>query len=225
MTSSSISEAQEEYWIVRHGERYDCSKPFLYRFLNMCIHKSDSWLTSNGDDAARKLGNEMVQNTVKGVPEMIVTSPFLRCLQTAHAIQNSFKQNDIVVPLVVEEALSEFQPIGANRTYLFPDGVPGISTTEKASDMVKRARSAIDAIMRKYKRAIIISHAPIVYHMSLHILGISEAFSSREEYLRWKDVPYLGYLHCVKTVDSGSSQKGSKWKIVSSTINKLRTIY
>jgi broad specificity phosphatase PhoE len=222
-TEQSGSELHREYWVVRHGERYDHVHPILFRLLNLAAKWSDSWLTDRGRKHAGALGNEIHQSSAEA-PEVIVTSPYLRCVQTAHAIQNAFKRVGITVPLVIEEQIGEFQPIGIGSTYMFPEGLPGIPQFEKASQMILRARSAADSIVKRYSRAVVVSHASLVYHMSTHLLAICEPFSVRREFGRSLQVPYLGYMHCRGSGYGRSDNVESTLEIVKSTIPKLDTL-
>jgi broad specificity phosphatase PhoE len=215
--------SRREYWIVRHGERYDHVHPILFRLLNLAAKWSDTWLTDRGRKHAGELGQEILQNSSEP-PEVIVSSPYLRCVQTAHAIQYAFKCAGITVPLVIEEQVGEFQPIGIGSAYMFPDGLPDIPQFEKASQMILRARSAMDNVVKRYMRAVVVSHASLVYHMSTHLLSICEPFSVRREFGRSLQVPYLGYMHC-RGSGSGDSEHGEPaLEIVKSTIHKLDTL-
>lgn len=195
--------ADQEYWIVRHGERYDFKHPFLYNFFNAGILKSDTWITDWGKKEALVLGGQITKATYN-IPQVIVCSPYLRCLQTAQALSQVFQDAGHTVPMVIDTRLSEFQPLIAERTYMYPDGIPGFTGLESPSQMVKRCDDVATSIRAKYKNAIIVSHASIVYHMSLSMLSKDVAASYTSDFLRANQVPYVGYAHIANKLTVGS---------------------
>lgn len=204
-STNTSNEISNEYWIVRHGERFDHKHPFLFHLTNLSVKHRDAWLTDSGRREAAAFGDQLVIDTTGAPPEAIVSSPYLRCIQTAHAIQQAFAAVGKEVPLIIETKISEFQPIVPESCYLYPDGIPGFSGREEATQMIQRSRDAINNIKSRYKRAVIISHANIVYHMALGALNLTVPFSYRAEFGRSSQVGYLGYVHITGKISNNNS--------------------
>lgn len=206
--------SDSEYWIVRHGERYDFKHPILFNLFNFGAKKGDPWLTDTGQKSALILGKQIVNVTTQ-LPEVIISSPYLRCIQTAQAIQRAFQEAGHAIPLVIDTKISEFQPAFAQSNYMYPDGIPGFAGRETATTMVQRSRDAADSIKEKYKRAIIVSHANVVYHMSLKMLEKSVPITYTSEVYRASQVGYVAYSHV------GNTTSGTPLTLLDTNIKDL----
>jgi broad specificity phosphatase PhoE len=190
--------SDSEYWIIRHGERYDFKHPIMFNLFNFGAKKRDTWLTDCGQKNALILGKQIVNVTTQ-MPEVIVSSPYLRCIQTSQAIQRAFQEAGRAVPLIIDTSIAEFQPLFPESTYMYPDGIPGFAGLETLSSMIQRSHDAADSIKAKYKRAIIVSHTNIVYHMSLKMLDLNVPISYTSEVHRGSQVGYVAYSHVGNT--------------------------
>ena len=103
--------------IIRHSERLDHTNP-LYWLICFGHYWSDSPLTKNGHEIAKKCAQELVVSGFK--PKYIYTSPYSRTMETATEIKSSFPSTEIVI----EDLLAEYQPYFAHRINLHPAGIP-----------------------------------------------------------------------------------------------------
>jgi len=104
--------------IIRHSERLDYTKPLQWLFY-IGYYWSDSPLTLNGHEMARSKGQELAKE-IDFDPRFIYTSPYIRTMETATSIQNSFPKAQIII----EPLLAEYQPYYKHTITLFPKGVP-----------------------------------------------------------------------------------------------------
>lgn len=220
-STNILNDIKSEYWIVRHGERFDHKHPFLFHLTNFSVKHRDSWLTDSGRREAAAFGDQLVIKAGDAPPEAIVSSPYLRCIQTAHAVQQAFASAGKEVPLIIETKISEFQPIVPESCYLYPDGIPGFSGREEATQMIQRSRDAMDDIKSRYKRAVIISHANIVYHMTLGALNLTVPFSYRAEFGRSNQVGYLGCAHVTGKVNNNDTNLLNELELKTTSIREL----
>jgi len=189
-----MAESQSrEYWFIRHGERFDMKAPLSF-MTNLSIKRPDTWLTDEGKREAVKLGEKIMAST-EGVPEAVVVSPYLRCIQTAHSIIEAYRVAGHIVPMVIEPRIGEVQYLPMDGCYMYPDGVPGIKAVETLDEMISRSRTVATEVTSKYKRAIVVSHAHVVYHLALGALGTPSNTNLLAESLRPVQVPYLAYVH------------------------------
>jgi len=173
--------------IIRHGERMDYSNP-LYWAFHFGHYWYDSPLTTNGHNSARKKGVELKNNGFN--PKYIITSPYLRTLETSSEINMSFNATIQIEPL-----LSEYQKNYIHRTSLYPNGIPttfnGNPTTYKypeTYDVFKdRVIFIINSLLFNHDDdMIIVSHGELIKVYALYLLElyITEIF----------ELPYIDYL-------------------------------
>lgn len=98
-------------WITRHGDRtdYEMGIPAWHAIANPNRVK-DPPLSALGRQQAIEMGKEAAKNT--GKIDRIITSPFLRCLETARPLSLALK-----LPLLVDYSLFE---VGIGGEYTLP---------------------------------------------------------------------------------------------------------
>ncbi|KAJ9463032.1 hypothetical protein DIPPA_25635 [Diplonema papillatum] len=80
----------EWVYVVRHGEREDEINP---EWIELSDRRYDPPLTSQGRIDARRVASELVKLPSEQQPNAVVTSPFLRCLQTAATIYDELQKS------------------------------------------------------------------------------------------------------------------------------------
>jgi broad specificity phosphatase PhoE len=105
--------------ILRHGDRYDYENPlvWLWGFTN---RKWDTELSYQGIKHTQIVSQELLDKVfTDNKPTHIITSPWIRCMQTATIIQQYFKDCEIII----EPLLGEYEKTLESCT-LYPNGRP-----------------------------------------------------------------------------------------------------
>eukprot|EP00796_Vickermania_ingenoplastis_P008726 gene8726-6132_t len=96
--------------IVRHGEREDQKNP---EFAKTYPRPHDSPLTPNGELMSRKLGGFLrYQYTIRPEEVIVLSSPLVRCIQTANGIvqgliRHSPRREKVSIPIYLEPTIME----------------------------------------------------------------------------------------------------------------------
>ena len=80
------------FWYLRHGARADLEDSELHKTHCTRFPSTDPTLTAEGLDMASKSGEYFKQQMQENYPDkkyLIISSPYLRCIQTAREIANS----------------------------------------------------------------------------------------------------------------------------------------
>jgi broad specificity phosphatase PhoE len=123
MASSRIEPASETpraVWIIRHADRLDFEDPTWFR---TAPHPHDPPLSPSGHARARALAERLRQERIAH----IVSSPFIRAVETAHAIADLLE-----LPIGIDRGLSEW----LNSAW-FPSRPDTLSASELARRYVR----------------------------------------------------------------------------------------
>lgn len=110
MTSSPASPASRTIWIARHGHRYDFEYP---EWFETAPRRYDPHLSEKGKKQARELAERLKDEAIAH----IISSPFRRCVETAHAVAETL---DLTVKL--EWGIGEW--LNADWMTGFPETAP-----------------------------------------------------------------------------------------------------
>jgi transcription factor C subunit 7 len=122
MLYQDVAGGPQTIFVIRHGDRFDYHIG-SDEWQKMAVRKKDPPLSDLGTTQAKELGAffKELRKTEPDVISKIVTSPFLRCIQTADPIAGAFD-----VPLLIENSLweivytSEVMPELEERKSYFP---------------------------------------------------------------------------------------------------------
>ncbi|TKR95862.1 hypothetical protein L596_009974 [Steinernema carpocapsae] len=161
------SEASRTVWIVRHGEREDhVDQEWHLRAPRGAV--DDPELSSRGRIQAQEAGVRLVHEAIDNV----VTSPFIRCLQTTQEILK-MRPGGLKVPLFVEPGYGEQTDVCAfppdylplsQAKYLFPqidlDYKPALTDLPlKEDDCTPRVWEVLEGLLKKLQgNILIVSH-------------------------------------------------------------------
>lgn len=149
--------------VLRHANRSDYKNPILWMFnVNDCL------ISTEGIQNANIVGKELLSVFTEIKPTHIITSPWLRCLQTATIIKKYFQNCELVIePLLGEHALKE------KYCSLYPDGIPDrendIIFDKNENGVMVRASYVTDKLKTKYPCSIWITHQKIMDNIITHI--------------------------------------------------------
>lgn len=174
-------------YICRHGFRmsWQGAETFL-----PTGRPRDPVLTAHGLDQARDLARYLASLPEEQQPQLIVSSPYYRCLQTSRPTAELLK-----LELVAEPGLSEWFPTATPNTGIHPsparasfmkEHIPQLSLSwspllypntqgESVSELHARARKALELIESRctqlgVKRVLICSHAATIIAMGRVLL-------------------------------------------------------
>lgn len=173
--------------IIRHAERLDYTKPLSWM---VCFghYWYDTPLTSQGHSQALIKGRDLNDSGFK--PKYVITSPYLRTLETSTELNKSLNATIVIEPL-----LSEYQNGYCHRISLYPQGLPttfqGKTTVfkypELYSSFKERVVFVINNIICKYSDDIlIVTHGELI---KVYIGYLQEIFPYSDF-----DVTNIGYL-------------------------------
>jgi len=158
-------------YILRHGEISGGSW-FWWRVGHIVsANRDDPPLSENGMAKSEKLGKKILEDGF--IPDVIVVSPFIRCIETASQIQQSFATQPRII---IEPLLGEYQwlpmkqacasyPNGLPEKYLSSDGSEKIFTyPETLENFHERCNFIEKEVFNKYGNAIFVTHmSPVCY--------------------------------------------------------------
>ena len=105
LDSSDICERPQYVYCMRHGEREDSVNK---EWIKLTDRPYDPPLTAQGRMDAKATAQEILKREREEWPSTIVTSPFLRCIQTAAVVYNELSVNGIYCGnIIVDYELSE----------------------------------------------------------------------------------------------------------------------
>lgn len=171
-----MSELKSKIIVMRHGDRNDYHNP-LYWIFGYCITRWDTELSSYGIENSKKVGKELSESIT---PTHIITSPWLRCIQTATIIKNYFPNSE----LIVEPLLGEYEKKIEYCT-LYPEGRTEykdmFQRPENENTIKDRAQFIKKKLASKYPHSIWITHQRVMKEILSSVVN--------------KEITkYLGYL-------------------------------
>lgn len=112
---------EDVHYVLRHGEIY-YGNWVKWRIMHALWNdRDDPPLSMKGFETSSKIGNDI--HSTSFVPEAIVTSPFLRCMQTASQIQSAYAHMGLEKPkIIIEPLLGEFQSMWQHTCMIYPYG-------------------------------------------------------------------------------------------------------
>lgn len=153
--------------IVRHSERYDYKYPYFWLFYPG-YYWCDPPLTTNGQSMAVSKAQELHDDAPDVTYDLILTSPYLRTMQTSTEFKSVFKSSEIVI----EPLLAEYQPWFKHTIQLYPDGLPcnydgnetDFTYPETLDQFKLRVEFIIDKLINKYNGSniIIVTHGEVL---------------------------------------------------------------
>lgn len=181
----SASNMPRVLWLIRHGESAgnvarDAAHAALKARINLSVRDVDVPLSARGLTQAQALGKWFGSLHAEGRPEMILTSPYRRAVETAQILRASIAGSADAPPMVVDERLREkefgildrltrqgieqYQPEQAEIRRLvgkFYHRPPG---GESWCDVILRLRSALHTLSLHYsdRRVLIVAHQVVV---------------------------------------------------------------
>ena len=187
----------EGLWIVRHGEsagnvaNHTANAAGL-AWVDIPQRDADVPLSGRGEQQADALGHWFAEELGEKLPDIVLTSPYVRARQTAQRILAADRRSGVAARLIVDERLREkelgildrltltglgqLQPEQAKlRRHLgkFYHRPPG---GESWCDVILRLRSAVDTITFHYagQRVLIICHQVVVLCFRYLLEGLDE---------------------------------------------------
>jgi broad specificity phosphatase PhoE len=172
-------------WIVRHGESAgnvarSAAEAAGHPIIALATRDMDVPLSASGERQARALGGWLGRLPEEGRPEVVLTSPYVRALETARLALEAAGIPEERVALICDERLRErefgiFDRLtnrGIREKYpeqaeyraalgKFYHRPPG---GESWCDVILRLRSVIDTLTREYRgeRVLVIAHQVVV---------------------------------------------------------------
>lgn len=156
------------FYILRHGEIYSGSW-WWWRITRLAsIDRDDPPLSETGMDKSDVLGTKIANEEF--VPEAIIVSPYIRCIQTATQIQKNLSP---APKIIIEPLLAEYQFLVKQTCATYPYGLPEVHNMSNDSTVIfeypetydmlaKRCQFVAENIMDKYNNAIFITHGSLV---------------------------------------------------------------
>jgi len=200
-------------WIVRHGQsagnlaREQAEAANLH-LIDIAIRDMDVPLSPLGAQQAAAVGHWFGELPADEQPNVVLCSPYVRAMQTAHRLLAAAGIDEDAVNLVSDERLREkefgildrlttrgvrekYPEIAAQRRHVgkFYFRPPG---GESWCDVILRLRSAIEMITREYRRerVLVVAHQVTVNCMRYLLERLSEAEILAID--RQADVPNCG---------------------------------
>jgi broad specificity phosphatase PhoE len=188
----------DELWIVRHGESAgNVARDQAYAdglaVIDVAQRDVDVPLSALGERQASALGSWLATLPTSARPTSVLTSPYLRAMQTAHAIglagglapkartliderlrEREFGVLDRLTKVGIEERFPELAALRARigKFYFRPPG------GESWCDVILRLRSMLDTISihhsRRGARLLVVAHQVIVLCLRYLIEELSE---------------------------------------------------
>lgn len=158
--------SQKTFYILRHGEIYSGSW-WWWRITRLAsIDRDDPPLSPFGMEKSKVLGQKISADGF--VPEAIVVSPYIRCIQTATQIQKSLKPTP---KIIIEPLLAEYQFLLKQTCATYPEGLP-FGSPETFDMLVDRCTIVANEIIKKYDKAIFITHGSLVCFFANYFSGL-----------------------------------------------------
>lgn len=110
--SKATMEQQRSIFIIRHGDRWDYAHP---EWKESAERKGDPSLSTLGHRQARDVGRYLdqlfVKESIKAEDVTLVSSPFLRCIQTANELLSEFRdcKGDVAEKVSIKPEYSVFE--------------------------------------------------------------------------------------------------------------------
>ena len=175
----------QSIWIVRHGQSAgniarDAAEAAGHHLIDIAQRDVDVPLSELGEAQAAALGHWFGELKDGGQPTVVLTSPYLRAVETARIVVAQFASAGKAPAFVVDERLREKefgildrmtkqgiaaaypnlteQRLHVGKFYFRPPG------GESWCDVILRLRSVLDTITREYRqeRVLIVGHQVIV---------------------------------------------------------------
>jgi probable phosphoglycerate mutase len=196
--SDSSTTPPRSIWLVRHGESAgnvarDAAHAAQKARIDLSVRDIDVPLSSRGLEQAEALGKWYHTQKIDGRPEVILTSPYRRAVQTAQIIRRACAGSDDALPVVIDERLREkefgildrltrqgiqqYQPEQAEirRTLgKFYHRPPG---GESWCDVILRLRSAMHTLALQYsdRRVLLVGHQVVILCFRYLLEDLDEA--------------------------------------------------
>jgi len=185
-------------WIVRHGESAgnvarDAADIAGIARIDIAARDVDVTLSSLGSEQSEALGFWFGQLTPDTRPNVLISSPYKRAMQTAEIIDGHLSLSSPSAPLIMDERLrekefgildrltrkgiEELHPDQAEFRRLLGKFYHRPPAGESWCDVILRLRSALDTISLHYanERVLIVAHQVVVLCMRYIIENLSEA--------------------------------------------------
>ncbi len=184
-SSSSLTEnidRPQSIFVIRHGDRWDYSHP---EWKETAERKGDPSLSTLGHRQAREVGQYLdklfVKEGIKAEDITLISSPFLRCVQTSNELLSEFRHcGDVAETVLIKPEYSVFEfdlydhrlhdslPSVAERKNYFPrldishesTFIPKVP--ESVDDFLKRCDDAMEHLDRVHGSTpvlIVVTHA------------------------------------------------------------------
>lgn len=155
---------------IRHGEK---------KFKNgkgiAGYSQHDPPLKENSDTKIHILGHNIYLNF--GIPDKIVSSPFLRTRETAAKLIQFFRnQYSVEIPMTIDNNIGEFlgwirpKGIKADVTRETSNYIQPILGIERVKDVEERSKKHVEAIS-KTDKILIITHGIVIEFITKHLTG------------------------------------------------------
>jgi probable phosphoglycerate mutase len=198
LTMSDSITLPRSLWLVRHGESAgnvarDAAHAAKQVRIDLAVRDIDVPLSRRGLEQAEALAKWYLTQDVEARPEVILTSPYRRAVETAQILRRGCATNDEAMPVVIDERLREkefgildrltrqgieqYQPEQAEirralgKFYHRPPG------GESWCDVILRLRSAMHTLALQYgnRRVLIIAHQVVVLCFRYLLENLDEA--------------------------------------------------
>jgi broad specificity phosphatase PhoE len=188
----------KKIWIVRHGESAgnvarDAADRAGFTRIDIAARDVDVPLSSLGHEQSQALGEWFAQLPPDVRPNVIVSSPYRRSVQTAEIVGGYISQDLPAAPVIFDERLrekefgildrlthkgiEELHPDQADFRRLLGKFYHRPPAGESWCDVILRLRSALDTISLHHadERVLIVGHQVVVLCMRYIIENLSEA--------------------------------------------------
>ena len=168
--------AKKEIYVFRHGE-INTGSWYTYRpwaLITMQLSAiDDPILSTNGLEQTKNIGRKLFNSNF--TPKVIITSPYIRCIQTSTQIQSSYETN--TPEIILSPILGEYQYYWKQICASYPFGIPEKHNNkiyeypENKYNLKKRSIDILEEIINKYDNAIVVTHKSIVEQIIKCYLG------------------------------------------------------
>jgi broad specificity phosphatase PhoE len=206
-TTSTTSTIKRTFTFLRHAERYDQTNPIRYILFYYLTFGTDTPLTSNGFKQTIEKAKGLLSSNVK----KIISSPYLRTLQTATTIKDTLGED---IPMIVDKRFVELERFGENKNLLYPTGFNitnsiKIESDEQLYDRVQKMWNML--LQNEQQNTVIVSHSYFILALYDYLNGVKYRNTTLlEKFKLWMHLPYLIKLE-VTVNEDGSLEIKKDW--------------
>eukprot|EP01060_Flectonema_neradi_P012909 TRINITY_DN19697_c0_g1_i1.p1 TRINITY_DN19697_c0_g1~~TRINITY_DN19697_c0_g1_i1.p1 ORF type:complete len:271 (+),score=33.08 TRINITY_DN19697_c0_g1_i1:110-922(+) len=210
------ADKEQIVYIVRHGHRIDDFDPTWSEGTD---RPYDPPLTPEGIETASKVGVEFSELPDDEKPVHVISSPFIRCVQTAVEIAKKLGIPTVCINYSIGEIHSEqVLKHSSEPEYVIPDEIDGISINhdnpgtrppfpeERSSAFVRYSEAFSSVPDSPYKNMVLVSHGEAVGQSVSSLLPNMTVF----------DTPY-----CCYTIRTRTSRQ-APWELRTETNGKVQ---